>query len=157
AIPPPALLGIWLVVFGIGDGPKVYLIAFAVIWPVLINTIDGVAAVDEQRKQVGALFKVPFHRQITGIFLPSAAPKIFGGMRICVGFALIMTIISEFAGATNGLGLRLQADLLFFDYPDLWATMIVLAVVGLILNGILMWVEGRLLHWHHGMARIAEA
>ena len=157
AIPPPALLGIWLVVFGIGDGPKVYLIAFAVIWPVLLNTIDGVAAVDEQRKQVGALFKVPFHRQITGIFLPSAAPKIFGGMRICVGFALIMTIISEFAGATNGLGLRLQADLFFFDYPDLWATMIILAVVGLILNGILMWVEGRLLHWHHGMARLAEA
>ncbi len=157
AIPPPALLGVWIVVFGLGDNPKIYLIAFAVVWPILLNTIDGIAAVDEQRKQVVGAFGIPFRRQLTGLYLPSASPKILSGMRISLGFALIMMIISEFAGATNGVGLRLKEDVSFFNFADLWATMVVLAVIGFILNGLMSMLEGRLLRWQRGEARSRDS
>ncbi len=156
AIPPPALLGVWLVLFGIGDRPKVYLIAFAVVSPILLNTIDGIASVDEQRIQAATVFKIPFRRRLTGLYLPSAAPKILSGMRISLGFAFVMMIISEFAGATNGLGLRLQDDLKFFNYVDLWATMIVLAVVGLAANATFLAVENRILNWQRSAGRAGE-
>jgi ABC-type nitrate/sulfonate/bicarbonate transport system permease component len=157
AIPPPALLGVWIVVFGLGDRPKIYLIAFAVVWPILLNTIDGVAAVDEQRKQVAAAFRIPFRRQLTGLYLPSASPKILSGMRIALSFALIMMIISEIAGATNGVGLRLIEDVTFFNIPDLWATMVFLAVIGFIFNGAMSLMEGRLLRWQQEAARSQDA
>ena len=157
AIPPPALLGVWIVVFGLGDRPKIYLIAFAVVWPILLNTIDGVASVDEQRKQAAAVFRIPFRRQLMGLYLPSASPKIMSGLRISLGFALIMMIISEFAGATNGLGFRLQEDLNFFNYPDLWATMVLLAVIGLVLNAVMLWGEKRILRWHREAAKAATS
>ncbi len=157
AIPPPALLGVWIVVFGLGDGPKIYLIAFAVVWPILLNTIDGVAAVDDQRQHVVAAFRIPFWRQLTGLYLPSASPKILSGMRISLSFALIMMIISEFAGATDGVGLRLKEDVTFFNFPDLWATMVLLAVIGFLLNGSMSLLESRLLRWQTGAARSGDA
>jgi len=156
AIPPPALLGVWLVLFGIGDGPKVYLIAFAVFSPILLNTIDGIASVDNQRIQAVTVFKIPFRRRLTGLYLPSAAPKILSGMRISLGFAFVMMIISEFAGATNGLGLRLQDDLKFFNYVDLWATMIVLAVLGVLANLAFVAAENRVLNWQRSASKALE-
>ena len=156
AIPPPALLGVWIVVFGIGDGPKIYLIAFSVVWPILLNTIDGITAVDQQRIEAARVFRIPFHRRLTGLYLPSAAPKILSGLRISMGFALIMMIITEFAGATNGLGLRLQDDLKFFNYTDLWATMTVLALIGLIANALFVVAESRLVRWQRDATKVVE-
>lgn len=157
AIPPPALLGIWIVVFGLGDSPKIYLIAFSIVWPILLNTIDGISAVDEQRKQAATVFGIPFHRRLTHLYLPSASPKMMSGLRISLGFALIMMIISEFAGATNGLGFRMQEDLNFFNYLDLWATMALLAVLGLLLTGTLRVAEHFILRWHRNAAKAATS
>ena len=78
-------------------------------------------------------------------------------MRIALSFALIMMIISEIAGATNGVGLRLIEDVTFFNIPDLWATMVFLAVIGFIFNGAMSLMEGRLLRWQQEAARSQDA
>lgn len=151
AIPPPAILGVWFVLFGAGDGPKIFLIAVTVVWPVLLNTIDGVESVDKQRLQVARVFQIPFRTQVSQIYLMSALPKIMSGIRTSLGFALVMMVITEFYAASDGIGLRIKNDAgIYFDFNDMWACLVVLALVGVGLNAALSTLENRVLAWHRG-------
>src|SRR5699024_8597363 len=95
SLPSPALLGVFFLLFGIGDSPKVFLIAFSVVWPILFNTIDGVMSVGEIRSQAAAVYKIPARLVLTHIVLPGASPKIFAGIRTAMSMSLIIMIISE--------------------------------------------------------------
>lgn len=151
SLPTPALIGVFFLLFGTGDWPKVLLIAFGVIWPILFNTIDGVQGIGAGRAHVAAVFKIRSRDVFTRIVLPGAAPKIFAGARIALSLSLIMMIISELQKAKNGLGYLLVYDQRNFDYPGFWSVLVVLAVIGIVLNVVLVQIERRVLAWHRGV------
>lgn len=151
SLPTPALLGVFFLLFGTGDWPKVLLIAFGVIWPILFNTIDGVQGIGAGRAQVAAVFKIRSRDVLFRIVLPGAAPKIFAGARIALSLSLIMMIISELQKAKNGLGYLLVYDQRNFDYPGFWSVLLVLAIVGIALNLALVRIERWALAWHRGV------
>ncbi|KRE39547.1 ABC transporter [Janibacter sp. Soil728] len=151
SLPSPALLGVFFLLFGIGDSPKIFLIAFSVVWPILFNTIDGVMSVGEVRSQAAAVYRIPTRLVLTHIVLPGASPKIFAGIRTAMSMSLIIMIISELQKSDNGLGYLLVSTQRDFDYPGFFAVLIVLAVLGVVMNFIFLQIERRVLSWHRGV------
>lgn len=150
SLPSPALLGVFFLLFGTGDSPKIFLIAFSVVWPILFNTIDGVHNVGAGRLQAASVFRIKSRDVLTHIVLPGAAPKIFAGVRTAMSLSLIIMIISELQKSENGLGYLLIQTQRNFDYTGFWAVLIVLAALGVVLNIVFKAVEHRALAWHRG-------
>jgi ABC-type nitrate/sulfonate/bicarbonate transport system permease component len=148
AIPPPALLPLFLVLFGIGDGLKVTLIAFGVVWPILLNTIDGVQSVDPLQRDTARAFRLRKTDAFVRVILPSAAPKIFAGLRISLAIAVILMVISEMVATTNGVGFTIVQAQRSFRMLDMWAGILVLGIMGYALNALLTAAESRALRGH---------
>ncbi len=153
AIPPPALLPLFIVLLGIGDGMKVVMIGFGAIWPILLNTADGVASVDRLQRDTGRAFRVPPIERLARIVLPAAAPRIFAGLRVSLSIAVILMVLSEMAATVNGVGFELVQAQRSFRTLDVWAIIVLLGVIGYGLNAILALIEGRVLAWHRGATR----
>lgn len=150
SIPAPLLFPIALVLFGIGDGSKVALIVLGAVWPVLLNTIDGVRGVDPQVLDVARSFRLDTRTRIGRVVLPAASPMIAAGLRIGLSVALLLTVVSEMRGGTNGLGFRIRADQRSFDTASSYAGVIVIGLVGLAVNLVFVAVERRVMRWHRG-------
>jgi ABC-type nitrate/sulfonate/bicarbonate transport system permease component len=148
AVPPPALLPLFLVVFGIGDALKVTLIAFGVVWPILLNTIDGVLSVDPLHRDTARTFRLRRTDAFRRVILPSAAPKILAGLRISLAIAVILMVISEMVATTNGVGFMIVQAQRSFRMLDMWAGILVLGVIGYALNALLSVAESRVLRGH---------
>ena len=95
SIPPPALIPFAIVVIGIGDDMKVFIIAFVCLWPVLLNTIDGINGIDPTLKDTARVYGISGRDRLMRITLPAASPQIFAGMRLSLSLALILMVISE--------------------------------------------------------------
>lgn len=153
AIPPPALLPLFIVLLGIGDAMKVAMIAFGVVWPILLNTADGVGSVDPLQRDTGRAFRITNLDQLTRIVLPSAAPKIFAGLRVSLSIAVILMVISELYATVNGIGFELVQAQRSFRTLDVWAIIVLLGIIGYTLNAILAAIESHVLAWHRGAMR----
>jgi ABC-type nitrate/sulfonate/bicarbonate transport system permease component len=84
---------------------------------------------------------------VFGVVLPAALPKIFAGLRVSLSLSLVLMVVSELVGSTNGIGYRLMYDQRQFDLPDMWAGIVLLGVLGYVLNTVLLAVERRALNW----------
>lgn len=151
AIPPPVLIPLFIILLGIGDGMKIVLITSGVVWPILLNTVDGVRSVDRTQLETGQVYGIPRRKRLTHIVLPSALPKIFAGLRVSLSLALILMVISEMFAATDGIGFWIVSSQRSFRLVDMWAGIVVLGVLGYVLNAVLLAVEHRLLAWHRGV------
>lgn len=153
AIPPPALLPLFIVLLGIGDGMKAAVIGFGAVWPILLNTADGVASVDPLQRDTARAYRIGFRDQLLRILLPAAAPKIFAGLRISLSLAVILMVISEMIATVDGVGFALVQAQRSFRTLDVWAVIVLLGIIGYVLNAALASVEGRALRWHRGAMR----
>lgn len=150
AVPPPALVPIFFILLGIGDTMKIALIAFAVTWSVLLNTIDGVRSVEPLHLDTGRIFDLSRVKVFFGVILPSASPKIFAGMRVALSVALIIMVISEMSTASSGIGFQIIYAQRNYRMLDMWTGILLLGILGYVLNAILALVESRVTRWHRG-------
>jgi ABC-type nitrate/sulfonate/bicarbonate transport system permease component len=150
SIPPPALIPIFFILLGAGAWMRVSLIAFGSVWPILMNTIDGVRSVDRIQIETARAFGVGPVRRLARVVLPAASPKIFAGLRVGLGFALILMVVSEIVASTNGIGFGIVRAQRSFAIADMWAGIVLLGVLGYLLNAAFLVVEGRALAWHRG-------
>ncbi|WP_190819048.1 ABC transporter permease [Saccharopolyspora pogona] len=152
AIPPPVLVPVFLVLLGIGAQMQITVIVFGVIWPILLNTVDGVRSVDQVKVDTIRSFRIPRSHWVFGVVLPAATPKIFAGLRVSLSLALVLMVVSELVGSTNGIGYRLVFDQRQFDFPAMWAGIVLLGILGYVLNTLLLVVERRALSWQPSQA-----
>jgi ABC-type nitrate/sulfonate/bicarbonate transport system permease component len=145
AIPPPALLPLAIVVVGVGNTMKVLIIAFVCLWPILLNTIDGIRGIDPTLNDTARVYGLG--RLTT---LPAATPQIFAGMRTSLSLAVIMMVISEMVASTNGIGFFVLQSQRSFAIPEMWSGIVLLGIVGYALNLLFTAVERRVLAWHRG-------
>jgi ABC-type nitrate/sulfonate/bicarbonate transport system permease component len=150
SIPPPTLVPVFLVLLDIGTPMQLTTIVIGVIWPVLLNTVDGARSVDQVKVDMVQAFHISRVRWVAQVIIPAALPKIFAGLRISLSIALIMMVISELVASTNGIGYELHFFQESFDLPQMWACILLLGVLGYVANRILLVVERRALAWHHG-------
>ncbi|GAA3099110.1 ABC transporter permease [Streptosporangium carneum] len=148
AIPPPMLLPLLIPLMSIGTQMQLTTIVFGVIWPVLLNTVDGARYVDRQHMETARVFGLSWGQRLWRVILPSSTPKIFAGLRLSLSLALILMVISELVGSTNGIGFQLRAAERAFDPPALWGAIVVLGLLGYVLNLAFFAIERRVLSWH---------
>jgi ABC-type nitrate/sulfonate/bicarbonate transport system permease component len=150
AIPPALLLPFVLVTLGPSDLARVVVIALGSIWPVLLNTVDGVRGVDPLPLDMARSFGLSRRARIRRVILPAASPQIAVGLRTGLAVGLILMIISEMQGAANGLGFRVLNAQRSFDTAGMFAGIIVIGLVGLVVNAGFVRGERRVLRWYHG-------
>jgi ABC-type nitrate/sulfonate/bicarbonate transport system permease component len=151
AMPPPALLPISVVLLkSIGNTQKIAFIAFFCLFPVLLNTIDGVRSIDPTLVDTARSFRVPWAQRIRRVVLPAAMPQIVAGMRNSLALAVIMMVLSEYFAATSGVGYVLLISKNTFQLGPMWAAIVLIGLLGYLLNAIFLLVERRVLAWHRG-------
>jgi ABC-type nitrate/sulfonate/bicarbonate transport system permease component len=150
AIPPPALLPFAILVIGVGNSMKVFIIAFVCLWPILLNTVDGVIGVDPTLRETSRIYSIPTADRIRAVVLPAASPQIFAGMRTSLSLALIMVVISEMVASTNGIGYFVLQSQRSFAIPEMWSGILLLGLLGYGLNFGFLLIERRILRWHRG-------
>jgi ABC-type nitrate/sulfonate/bicarbonate transport system permease component len=147
AVPPPALVPVFLFVFKIGTPMEVAAIIFGVIWPVLVNSIDGARHVDAGYAETARAFRLSPAQRLTRVILPAAAPRICAGLRLSLALALVMMVISEFAGSTDGIGNEMLTAQSTFDIALMWQVIGLLGLLGIVLNALFAVAEHRVLAW----------
>src|SRR5205823_176799 len=151
AMPPPALLPISIVLLrSIGNLQKVSFIAFFCLFPVLLNTIDGVRGIDPTLVDTARSFRIPRAQRIRSIVLPAAMPQIVAGMRNSLALAVIMMVLSEYFAATSGVGYVLLISKNTFQLGPMWAAIVLIGLLGYLLNALFLLAERWALAWHRG-------
>jgi ABC-type nitrate/sulfonate/bicarbonate transport system permease component len=149
-IPSPAYLPIVILFLGIDDEMKIFMIGFAAVFPVLLNTYGGVRGIDPIQIQTARTFGVTGVRLLWQIVLPAASPYIFTGMRVSLAVALIVMVVSEMVAASSGIGYFILSAERGFQIDEMFAGVLTLAVLGYALNRIFLLIEAWLLAWHYG-------
>jgi ABC-type nitrate/sulfonate/bicarbonate transport system permease component len=147
-MPPVALIPVLILVLGIGDEMKIAIVLFASIFPVLLNTIDGVRGVHPTLLDVARTFRYSEADRLRKVILPAALPQIVAGLRISLAIALIVALVSEMIGATQGLGYFVLQAQRGLRIRDMYAAIVMLALLGFTLNGLFLLAESRVLAWH---------
>jgi ABC-type nitrate/sulfonate/bicarbonate transport system permease component len=155
AMPPPALLPISIVLLGIYDRQKVALIAFFCLFPILLNTIDGVRGIDPTLIETARSYGIRGLERIRKIVLPGALPQIFAGMRTSLSLAVIMMVLTEYFSSVSGVGYVLLISKNTFQLAPMWSAILLIGVLGYLLNLLLVLVERRVLAWHRGFRAVA--
>lgn len=149
-IPSPAYLPMAILFLGIDDGMKVFMVAFASFFPILLNTVAGVRSVDPVLVDTGRTFGLGRAQIIWRITLPAAAGYILTGMRISLAIALIVTVIAEMVAGNSGIGFYILNAQRSFLVPEMYAGVIALALLGFGLNKGFVALERMALQWHEG-------
>jgi ABC-type nitrate/sulfonate/bicarbonate transport system permease component len=147
AIPPPTLVPVFLFLLRIGTPMEIATIIFGVIWPVLLNSIDGARHVDPGHIETARAFRIPPAQRLFHVIMPSAAPKVFAGLRLGLALALIMMVVAELVSSNNGIGYEMGEAQSAFNVPLMWAIIVLLGVLGVVLNAIFGLIEHYFLHW----------
>lgn len=151
AMPPPALLPISIILLhDIGNKQKVAFIAFFCMFPILLNTIDGVRSIDRILVDTARSYRIPQLEWIRRIVLPGALPQIVAGMRTSLSLAVIMMVLAEYFSSTNGVGYVLLISKNTFEMGPMWAAILLIGLLGYLLNVLFLLAERRALAWHRG-------
>ena len=151
AMPPPALLPISIILLkDIGDKQKISFIAFFCVFPVLLNTIDGVRGIEPTLIETARSYGVPWHERIRRLVLPGALPQIVAGMRTSLSLAVIMMVLAEYFSSTSGVGYVLLISKNTFEMGPMWAAILLIGLLGYLLNLLFLLAERRALAWHRG-------
>lgn len=146
-IPKPALIPPLFLFFGIGVKTMLIIVVLAAFFPVLINTIQGVRGVDVTLVNTARTFRLSQTALTLKVILPAALPMIMTGMRVSLGLALTLTILAEMLAGESGIGYLILDMQRAFQIRQMYAWVVVLAVIGVALNALFEWVERRALPW----------
>jgi NitT/TauT family transport system permease protein len=146
-IPKVALLPLFIMIFGIGENSKYAIIATAVFYLVLINTVAGVRNIETIYLDVGKNFHASRLMMFTDIALPGALPMIVTGIKLGMGVALLVIVTAEFVGAKSGIGYLIWTSWQVFQVEKMYGGLIIIAVVGFLTAGLLSWLERVIVPW----------
>ena len=146
-IPKTALLPLLLILMGIGDQPRFALVALATFFPMLINTMSSVRSIDPVYLEAASNYGARGFRLFRRIIVPASLPGILSGGRIAVNTAMTIAITAELLMSRNGLGARIWMAWETLRTENLYATLIVIAAIGLLINWLTVRLERRLMPW----------
>jgi len=146
-IPKIALVPLFIIWFGIGEGSKVITLAFGVFFPTVIATVAGIDGVPRGLIRMGQSFGLPRRSIVRKIVLPGALPSILAGFRITTATAIILLVAAEMIGAEKGIGAFVLSAGNLYDVDNLMAGIVLLSAIGLAASWLIGRVERALLGW----------
>ena len=154
AIPPPVMVPVIAVLLGQTGLMKVVVIVLGALWPVLLNTIEGVRSTDSVMKDTARAFALTRSQRLRDLVLPAAMPRIMTGVRQAMSIGLILMVISEMFNASSGLGGKIVYFQRNYLIAEMWSGIVLLGLVGVLLAAIFGFVERRMLRWYHGVKEV---
>ena len=155
AIPPVALVPVFILLLGLDSGMRIASIAFAATFPVFIATIEGVRNTNVVLLDTATVFKLSRSQVLWRVRLPNAMPVVFAGLQVSLQIAFIVTIASEYLGSGFGLGAFTLIATDSFMILDAWTGVILLGVLGYVLSLLFDLVERASLGWYYGQKKLA--
>ncbi len=147
AIPKIALLPLFIIWFGIGEGSKYATIAFGTFFPTVVNTYGGVDNIQRTLIRMGQSFNLKKSTILRSIILPGTLPAILSAFRISASIGIILLISAEMVSAEFGIGAYIIQQQNLFQLDRLMAGVTVLMVMGLAVYGAIALLERQLLRW----------
>ncbi|WNM24973.1 ABC transporter permease [Demequina capsici] len=155
AVPPPVLVPIIALFAGYtGSLGKIVTITLGCLWPILLNTVEGVRGLDPTLTDTARSYRLSAWRRFAFVILPGASPRIFTGARQALSIGVILMVISELFGANRGLGAAIVQFQRSFAIPQMWTGIILLGLIGVTLSAIFKAVENRTLAWYVGQRQM---
>lgn len=146
-IPKIALLPLFLVIFGLGETPKIVTVATAAFFLQVITTYEGVARIDPVLIQAGQNYGAKGHRLFTKIILPASLPAIWTGLRLALGVSLLIIVAAEFVDADRGIGRLIWISWQTLAVERMYVGLVVIAALGIIFTSLLGRVGKLLMPW----------
>jgi ABC-type nitrate/sulfonate/bicarbonate transport system permease component len=156
ALPAVAVLPAALLLLGATDTMRVAIIAFGCTPPVLLAAIDGARRVDPLLLDTARVSGLTAAQTVARVIVPAALPQIFAGIRVALGVALIMMVISELLASNNGLGAFIQRNQRLFNTANVYAGVLVIGVLAWLFTAVMLKLEKRVLRWHRGWRGATE-
>jgi NitT/TauT family transport system permease protein len=147
SLPKVAIAPLVVIWFGFGDGSKIAIAALLSFFPLLINSFTGLRSVDPERIDLMRSLSASRFETYRIVKLPHAAPYIFAGLDMAVVYALLGTIVAEFLGAQQGMGVVITQAQAVTDVAGVFAALVILGAMGILLHGIVRSAERRVVHW----------
>ncbi|MCA1645261.1 MAG: ABC transporter permease [Chloroflexi bacterium] len=147
AMPRVVLGSIFVIAFGLGIQSKVALAVVLVFFVVFFNAFQGVREVDRNLLANARILGANERQLSTTVILPSALSWIVASLHTSFGFALVGAIVGEYLGAVKGIGLMIATAQGTFNANGVFAAMLILAVVAVIAESVVTWLENRLIRW----------
>lgn len=152
AIPPPVLIPVIALFAGYtGWTAKVITIALGCLWPIMLNTVEGVRSVDEVLRDTARSYRLSRRATLQHVVLRGSSPRIATGARQALSIGVILMVISELFGADRGLGAAVVQFQRGFAIPQMWTGIILLGLIGVALSALFRLVEHRTLAWYRGL------
>ena len=146
-IPAVALIPIAFLLFGSGTEMRRNVIAYAAVWPILVNTLYGVRSADRILHEVALASGVSRLGRLVRVTLPAALPSIATGIRVSASIGLLVAVTAEFLFGTGGIGAYMQRQQLAFQLPEMYAAVLLTALLGYTINVVLRLAERRVIRW----------
>ena len=150
-MPSVAIIPVAVLALGIGDRMIVAVTVYASLWPMLVNTIDGVRNIEPTLIDTARTFGLSRRLILWRIILPAASPYIVTGLRISLSIALILVTTAEMIAGSRGMGFFILDQERSFNSGNMYAGIIVVAVLGYALNRLFLVLETTALRWRRGM------
>ncbi|MGH3424797.1 MAG: ABC transporter permease [Nocardioidaceae bacterium] len=154
AVPPPVLVPVLMLLVGINDQMKVAVIVSGSIWPILLNTVEGVRAVDPVLNDTCRTYRITGSARFRYLVLRSASPQIMAGVRQSLSIGLILMVISEMFASSSGLGFTIVQFQRSFAVPAMWSGIVLLGLIGVVMSIVFQLGERRVLRWYHGQREV---
>lgn len=142
-----ALYPVFILLLGLGEASKVFIIFWATLFPILLATIGGVKQVDRRLVEMARTFGAGRPTVFRRVVLPASVPAIFVGLRLSATTALLLLIAAEMIGANKGVGFQVMNAQYNFQIPLMFAAIFLLAFMGLAVNLALVLLQRRLCRW----------
>ena len=138
------LLAIW---FGFGIVPKIILTTLVVFFPVTVNLIQGLKATDLELLEMMTGMGATKRQIFTKLKIPTAAPYFFSGLKISAAYAVMGAVISEWTGASKGLGIYMTRAMSSFKTAALFADIVIIALLSITLYKFIELLENKIITW----------
>jgi NitT/TauT family transport system permease protein len=149
SLPKVALAPLIVLWFGLGITSKIIAAALICFFAVMVNTIAGLKAVDQDRVDLVRSLGGTRYQVFYMLRLPAALPFVLAGLEIALTFALIGAIVAEFLGAEQGLGMLMQSMNFSMDVAGSFSVLVLMAALGLSLNKLVAMIRQRLIYWEN--------
>ncbi|KQS59481.1 ABC transporter permease [Rhizobium sp. Leaf371] len=142
-----ALYPVFILMLGLGETSKIFVIFWATLFPILLATIGGVKQVDAKLVEMARVYGAGRLTVFRRVVLPASLPQIFVGLRLSATTALLLLIAAEMIGANSGIGFQVMNAQYNFQIPLMFAAILLLALLGLLANLLLETLQARLCRW----------
>jgi ABC-type nitrate/sulfonate/bicarbonate transport system permease component len=150
-MPSVAIIPVAILMLGIGDSMIVAVTVYASVWPILINSIDGVRSIENVLINTGRTFGLSRRQILWQIILPAASPYVVTGLRIGLSIALILVTTAEMIAGSKGLGFFILDEERSMNSGVMYGGILIVAALGYSLNRLFLLAEGKTMKWRHGM------